>query len=116
MLHFSGERVILVDPTPIPWTKPSLDKLSSQDRRKKQNAKGVDNEENESKIEEAEAEGREGGHEEGHRRKRGVLGARQRVVFPGRTIVTKTKCRDLWRKHLQVSVLCIGSSEAEAVR
>lgn len=70
----SGDRVILVDPKPVPWETPTRSK--------------------------AEGEGR--GEAGGHRRKKGVLGCRRRVAFPGGVKTSLTTCRDLWRKHLQV--------------
>lgn len=71
----SGERVILVDPKPVPWETPTRSKAGGEGR----------------------------GEAGGHRRKRGVLGCRRRVTFPGGGVKTSSPtCRDLWRKHLQV--------------
>ncbi|CAN0265639.1 unnamed protein product, partial [Ectocarpus sp. 13 AM-2016] len=87
-----GERIILVDPTPIAWVKPS--RKDPRARSKK------------------EEEGREeGGGGGAHMRKRGVLGARRRVEFPGREATCSTKCRELWRRHLQER-----AAEASAAR
>ncbi|CAN0275036.1 unnamed protein product, partial [Laminaria digitata] len=96
-----GERIILVDPTPIPWVKPQQPlagwQKEKEEKRQAAAAAGVGGKGEGS----GEGEGGEGGVPEPHRRKRGVLGCRQRVVFPGREATCSTKCRDLWRRHLQ---------------
>ena len=90
---------MLVDPTPIAWTKPPRQDAKSWKRTQEKEAK---------EKEERERDSRQGGAEEGedeggaHRRKRGVLGCRRRVEFPGRAATCSTKCRELWRRHLQV--------------
>lgn len=83
-----------MDPTPIAWTKPPR-----QDARSRNKSK-----EKEEKEAGVRGGGEEGGDDEGgpHRRKRGVLGCRRRVEFPGRAATCSTRCRELWRKHLQV--------------
>eukprot|EP00752_Nemacystus_decipiens_P007935 g7089.t1 len=95
-----GERIILVDPTPIAWTKPRR-----QDAKGSIKAKGKEERERH-------GEGGEGGDEGGpHRRKRGILGGRRRVEFPGEAAACSTKCRELWRRHLQEQ-----AAEASAAR
>lgn len=95
----AGERIILVDPTPIAWTKPPRQDAKSWNKTKEKGAK--EKEEREGDMQQS--GGEEGGDEGGpHRRKRGVLGCRRRVEFPGRAATCSTKCRELWRRHLQV--------------
>jgi len=82
-----------VDPTPIEWTKPTR-----QDAKNWSNSK-------ERRAKESAEKDRQGGGDEGgvHRRKRGLIGGRRRVEFPGRAATCSTKCRELWRRHLQVN-------------
>lgn len=86
---------MLVDTMPIPWTKPAHFSQPPRAKRSRNDTK----EAGEEGAEEG-GEGEEG--EEYHRRKRGVLGCRRKVVFQGRAATCSTKAKDLWRRHLQV--------------
>ncbi|CAM9600082.1 unnamed protein product [Pylaiella littoralis] len=99
-----GERIILVDPTPIEWAKSP--RQDARAWKKAKEAKEAEERETEKRTQERKqrGEGEEDEEEEEkgpHRRKRGVLGARRRVEFPGREATCSTKCRELWRRHLQ---------------
>lgn len=104
----TGERIILVDPTPIAWAKPPRQDAKSWNKAKEKEAREREEEKERGARREAggeEEEEEEGGGERGpHRRKRGVLGCRRRVEFPGRAATCSTKCRELWRRHLQVLI------------
>lgn len=100
----AGERVILVDPTPIAWTKPLRQGAGNWNKSKTNERE----EQGRTFREGEEAEEEEDGGDSGpHRRKRGVLGCRRRVKFPGRAATCSTRCRELWRRHLQVHAVVL---------
>eukprot|EP00903_Cladosiphon_okamuranus_P015959 g14741.t1 len=107
-----GERIILVDPTPVAWTKPPRQDARSRNKAKEKEAK----EDMQREGDVREGAGEEGGDEGGpHRRKRGVLGCRRRVEFPGRGATCSTKCRELWRRHLQEQAAEISAAQQRSV-